>query len=118
MSGVFFCDKCSNLYDIGQDKNGNDIFICNSCGDSKKIESGTLFLSKGESINDNVNVNKKKEAKALMHTSNYICPNKDCPSHKAFLCRTNVFVCLSSFGHPRSDHQGFLFELPEVFNVH
>lgn len=82
MSGVFFCDKCSNLYDIGQDKNGNDIFICNSCGDSKKIESGTLFLSKGESINDNVNVNKKKEAKALMHTSNYICPNKDCPSHK------------------------------------
>ena len=58
MSGVFFCDKCSNLYDIGQDKNGNDIFICNSCGDSKKIESGTLFLSKGESINDNVNVNK------------------------------------------------------------
>ena len=46
MSGVFFCDKCSNLYDIGQDKNGNDIFICNSCGDNKKIESTDVVTNK------------------------------------------------------------------------
>ena len=25
MSGVFFCEKCSNIYDIGQDDKGNDM---------------------------------------------------------------------------------------------
>lgn len=83
MSGVFYCDKCDNIYDIGQDENGKEIFICNSCGNKKNIMKGTMLLSKGEEINDNdINVNKKKEAQTLMRTSNYVCPNKDCPSHK------------------------------------
>lgn len=83
MSGVFFCEKCSNIYDIGQDKSGREVFICNSCGNNKNIEKGTMLLSKGEEINDDdVNINKKKEAYALMHSSNYVCPNKDCPTHK------------------------------------
>lgn len=83
MSGVFFCDKCSNIFDIEQDDKGNDIFICKSCGNKKIIEPKTMLISKGEEINDDdVNINKKKEAYALMHTSNYVCPNPDCPTHK------------------------------------
>ena len=83
MSGVFFCEKCSNIYDIGQDDKGNDIFICNSCSNHSQIMKGTMILSKGEEINnDDVNVNKKKEVPALMHSTNYVCPNKNCPTHK------------------------------------
>ena len=82
-SGVFFCDKCLNIFDIEQDEKGEDIFICKSCGNKKLIEPGTILISKGEEINDDdVNINKKKEAYALMHSSNYVCPNPKCPSHK------------------------------------
>lgn len=82
MSGVFFCSECSNIYDIGQDKNGKEIFICNSCGNKDDIKSGTLLVGKGDMIVDDIVINKKKEANALMHSSNYVCPNKDCPTHK------------------------------------
>ena len=87
MSGVFFCEKCSNIYDIGQDDKGNDIFICNSCSNHSQIMKGTMILSKGEEINnDDVNVNKKKEVPALMHSTNYVCPNKNCPTHNERGC--------------------------------
>lgn len=82
-SGVFFCDNCSNIYDIEQNDQGLDVFICKSCGNEKIIEPKTMLISKGEEINDDdININKKKEANILMHSSNYICPNPNCPSHK------------------------------------
>lgn len=82
MSEVFYCDKCDYIFDITYD-NGKAIYICKTCNNKKDIEPGTLLLNKCQLKKDHyVNVNKKKAANILAHTTNYICANKNCPTHK------------------------------------
>jgi len=78
-----FCPNCNNLYDI-KDTDKGDCFVCSICDNVEPIKPGTLLLSKSNEDNEveNINPKYKKNVNALMHTTNYICPNKSCETHK------------------------------------
>lgn len=61
-------------------------YICNNCGYIKKIKPNTKILSKRVAgISQNYN---SRDVRSMVHnnilpfTRNYICPNKECESHK------------------------------------
>ena len=78
-----FCPHCHNLYDI-KDTDKGDCFICSNCDNYELIESGKLLLSKSNEDTEieYINPEYKKIVPVLMHTTNYICPNKSCSTHK------------------------------------
>jgi len=95
---IHYCKKCKNIYDITDDiskYNGNvkdniekkDYFICN-CASYEEIEPNTLLIIKQpkNKTHQNYNLYENPEFKVnnstLLKTRNYICPNKDCPTHK------------------------------------
>jgi hypothetical protein len=102
----FYCSKCNNIYDIIDDigtkcdnlpenDKTNDIlikepyFYCPNCSHYEKIKPGTSLVIKN-GIEQNIyiqhhteqQIKNKKINNSLMRTKNYICPNKDCPTHK------------------------------------
>lgn len=61
-------------------------FICNNCKYYEKIKSGTMIFKKSsENVSKQYKVENykvMKNSKILPITREYICPNKECPSHK------------------------------------
>lgn len=81
-------------------------FICKFCQNHKPIEPGTLLYSKSyTSVQDQDNENYKNyvDDNTLLRTRNYICKNKNCPTHtnakdkQAVLTKNNqhqiVYIC-------------------------
>lgn len=98
MSYNIYC-VCGNIYDITDDitkyvdiknvKKNVPYFYCNVCNNVKEIEPGTIINITGgveQSVyiqKENINkIKNKKLNKSLLRTKNYICQNKDCPTHK------------------------------------
>ena len=99
----FYCSKCNNIYDITDEisskcdnvPNNDDnlvkkpYFFCTNCNNYEEIKSGIPLIIKG-GVEQNIyiqhhteqQVKNKKINNSLMRTKNYICPNKDCQSHK------------------------------------
>lgn len=78
-----FCPKCDNIYDI-KDTDKGDCFVCSICSYQENIQPGTELFTKQTEINDLEYINPKYKqcVSALRHTTNYICPNKECKTHK------------------------------------
>lgn len=95
---VHYC-ICGNIFDISDNLDNKftnkklepntPYFYCPSCSNIQKIEPKTSMLIRGgveQSIyipTDNKHkIKSKKINKSLLRTKNYICQNKDCPTHK------------------------------------
>ena len=92
-------DRNKILKSINQeiiDESKTAYYICKNCFYSEKIKSNTLVLSR---MNMNISsyqqdLSKYKymiHDKTLPHTRDYICHNKDCPSHTDFSKRDAVW---------------------------
>ena len=63
-------------------------YICLKCSFSKEIPSGKMIMYRKNTINDTEpyidirGIKNKRFSKILAHTSDYICVNKKCESHK------------------------------------
>ena len=92
------------------DKQSQVVFICTNCGYSKKIEPKTKIFSRiSTEVSKNYSTNEFKDminSDILPRTRKYICPKKDCASHKdpskreaVFMRRNNsfrvVYMCTS-----------------------
>lgn len=81
-----FCAKCDNLYNISS-SNGKAIFVCDVCGNSEPIASGTLISSrKSHDISRTYQsfvtpVDNIVNVPTLPRTRDYICPNVKCQTH-------------------------------------
>lgn len=98
MSQIHYC-VCGNIYNITDDitkytTNQKYVkfmpyFYCNNCSNIQEIEPGTIINVSGgveQSVyipKENINkIKNKKLNKSLLRTKNYICQNKDCPTHQ------------------------------------
>lgn len=89
---MFYCSNCENIYDISDNPinelenktKSNDYFVCKTCFNSEPIKAGTLLFSKSNNLDllKHVNPDIKINNYTLLQTRNYICPNKDCVTHK------------------------------------
>lgn len=100
---VYFCSECGNLYDItnippeasesvdmpSDKKRGKNIyFICKTCGHHELMQPHTLLVSKKskeiakEFYTSHTKPSDMMSVNVLMHTRDYICPNKECSTHK------------------------------------
>jgi transposase-like protein len=82
-------DELLENYETLKNKNSNDssiYFICQNCNSSFEIEPGTIILSTNfDQSNQNIQQHDfafKIEDPTLPRTKDYICPKKDCESHK------------------------------------
>lgn len=70
-------------------------FICNNCGHSRKIQSGTLIFSRtSDAISQSYDIGDYKDliySDILPRTRNYICHNPKCPSHKDVMKKEAIF---------------------------
>ena len=63
-------------------------YICLKCSFSKEIPSGKMIMYRKNTLNDTepyidiLGIKNKRFSKILAHTSDYICVNKKCESHK------------------------------------
>ena len=91
--------SCGNVFDITDNvkdkfeninvKENTPYFYCSCCSNIQPIESGTKLLIKG-GVEQNIYIQKNSKDKtrrkilnnSLLRTKNYICPNKNCESHK------------------------------------
>ncbi|AYV82267.1 MAG: DNA-dependent RNA polymerase subunit Rpb9 [Homavirus sp.] len=73
-------------------------FVCNNCGYATKIIPGTnIFSRKSEDISQNYAVSDYSDqlySDIVARTRKYICPNKECESHKDNKKREAVFIRL------------------------
>lgn len=89
--------KITELSVSSIDESLKSFYICKNCGFSKEITNNTLITSKADLENTSdthINTERFKNmiySKILPHTRAYICPNKDCPSHKNNTLREAVF---------------------------
>jgi DNA-directed RNA polymerase subunit M/transcription elongation factor TFIIS len=89
--------KLTELSDSSIDESLKSFYICKNCGFSREITNNTLITSKADLENTSdthINTEKFKNmiySKILPHTRAYVCPNKDCPSHKNNTLREAVF---------------------------
>lgn len=96
---AYFCPECGNLYDVTNvqpeaseiEKSSNIkkiYFTCTTCGYSELLKPDTLLISKqSHEVAKSYYSSHTKPAdmlniKVLMHTRDYVCPNKECPTHK------------------------------------
>ena len=83
-----YCEVCHNLYEIAPDGN-TPKHVCLVCGFKTVLPPNTLLYTK---TNYNAQVehdpitlgptDQKINSGITMKTTNYTCPNKDCPTHK------------------------------------
>lgn len=85
-----YCPYDGSVYQI-QTINNEDVFICMNCGKTEKIQPGTLIFTKNKNgfnkktdkiTNEFYDVDYKIKNPVLLNTRNYICPNKECETHK------------------------------------
>ena len=97
---IHYCKNCGNIYNITDnisEYNGNvkeiggekkDYFICDNCATFEEIEPNTKLIIKQpkNKTHQTYNLYENPEFKihnsTLLKTRNYICPNKDCLTHK------------------------------------
>ena len=69
-------------------KNNIAYMMCNNCGYAKSMEPGTLILSRMSGKEEIKYVADRNKYKDMVHdptlpiTRKYVCPNKECESHK------------------------------------
>lgn len=113
---VYFCSECGNLYDITdtppetteqlmQSDEKKKLhttkkvyFTCTHCGHYELMPPQTLLVSKtSREIAKSYYANHTKASdmmavKVLKHTRDYVCPNKECQTHKHPEIR-NATIC-------------------------
>jgi transposase-like protein len=83
-------DELLIQYDVIKNKasiDNNIYFVCQNCNSSFEIEPGTIILSTNFDVN-NQNIQQydfgfKIMDPTLLRTKDYICPKKECDSHKS-----------------------------------
>jgi DNA-directed RNA polymerase subunit M/transcription elongation factor TFIIS len=80
------------------DNKNSVYFICNNCGNSEKIPNNTIIIKKTKEKNTKsdliIDAEDILNAPYLPITRNYVCPNKNCESHKEKSKREATFIRL------------------------
>ena len=110
LQSFYFCPECGNLYDITNvspdavnvSAEKKIYFRCTMCGNSEIVKPRTLIMTK-HSPNASVayydhtlDPTQLIHVQTLPHTRDYICPNKDCATHKDLSQKDAV---MSRFGN-------------------
>ena len=111
------CSKCKNIYEITQINNKNKfldenikneddgdenymaMYICRICGNTSKIIPETKIITRpsNDIIKKYYPINKNKiNDPTYPVTRNYICPNKECESHKNIKKKEAIFYRIPS----------------------
>jgi len=92
--------KISNLKIDNDEQRNIAFFVCNNCGYTKKINDGTLILSR---TSDNITQFYKTDdyddmvySDIIPRTRNYVCPNKQCETHKNIGKREAIFFRMNN----------------------
>ncbi len=90
-----YCSNCNNIFiiekNLAQDVKPEDkaIFKCTSCEYTESIKPHAMIISRssithGSEVSSFTTKKYKEHINdpALPHSRNYVCPNKECTSHK------------------------------------